>query len=161
MVLIKTEALPFSSRHGRFMPSLRKARLGIYPDLTQRSLQNLECLWWAALKLAPKRLPTLRVPPARSPLCFFRPFNYHFEHSIFESYFALFGCSGAHKWPQLWEIKNKWGKGSLLQRNTCSDCRLGSGQSKQKEASFSRAHRLWNFRKVRAGLLAGKALLCH
>lgn len=63
--------------------SLRKARLGIYPDLTQRSLQNLECLWWAALKLAPKRLPTLRVPPARSPLCFFRPFNYHFEHSIF------------------------------------------------------------------------------
>lgn len=98
-----------------------------------------------------KRLPTLRVPPAWSPLCFSRPFNYHFEHNIFESYFALFGCSGAHKWPQLWEIKSKWGKGSLLQRNTCSDCRLGSGQSKQKEASFSRAHQLWNFRKVRAG----------
>lgn len=138
--------------------SLCKAGLGIHPDLVERSLQNPDCLWWAALKPALKRLPTFRSPPALSPLYFLRPFNDHFEHSISESYFALFVSPGAHKWPQLWEIKSKWGKGSLLQRNTCSDCRLGSGQSKQKEASFSRAHRLWNFLKVRAGLLLQRLL---
>lgn len=138
--------------------SLCKAGLGIHPDLVERSLQNPDCLWWAALKPALKRLPTFRSPPALSPLYFLRPFNDHFEHSISESYFALFVSTGAHKWPQLWEIKSKWGKGSLLQRNTCSDCRLGSGQSKQKEASFSRAHRLWNFLKVRAGLLLQRLL---
>lgn len=127
----KTEALPSNTPHGHFIPwAFVKPGFGIYPDLASMSLQS-PVFVVGSIEPTLKRLPTFRFPPALIPLYFLRPFNYHFEHNIFESYFAFFVSLGAHKWPQLWEIKSEWGKGSLLQRNTCSDCRLGSSRKRQ------------------------------
>lgn len=42
-----------------------------------------------ALKPALEILPMPGSPPASGPLCFCKLFNSHFEHNIFESYFAL------------------------------------------------------------------------
>lgn len=160
IVLIKDRGLTLSSAHGHFMPWVfaKRGSASIQTWL-RRACKTRSVCGGQALKPAPRRLPTLRVPPAQSPLCF-RPFNYHFEHNIFESYFALFGCSGAHKWPQLWEIKANEEKEVFYRETLVLDCRLSLDKASRKRQAFQEHINFENFRKVmQSGLLVGKALI--
>lgn len=69
--------------------SLWKAGLWHLPRLSFEELVEGNMFVGGSVEPALEILPKAGLPPALSPLCFCKLFNYHFEHNILESYFSL------------------------------------------------------------------------